>query len=82
MDGSNGIAADLLRSIVERIERVNSERDDLATDLRDIYAEAKSQGLDPKIIRQVVSFRRKDASERQENATLLDLYLHALGEVA
>lgn len=80
--GHNGIAADQLRSIVERIERLESEKQALAEDIREIYSEAKSNGYDPKTIRAVVKLRKQDASERQEAEALLDLYLSALGMLA
>jgi uncharacterized protein (UPF0335 family) len=74
-----GIAADRLRSIIERIERLEEERKALASDIRDIYAEAKSAGFDVKVLRQLISIRRKEPAEVEEQDTLLDLYKRALG---
>jgi uncharacterized protein (UPF0335 family) len=74
-----GIAADRLRSIVERIERLEEERKALAGDIKDIYAEAKSAGFDVKVIRQIISIRKKEPAEVEEQETLLDLYRRALG---
>ncbi|WP_160122071.1 DUF2312 domain-containing protein [Rhodovarius lipocyclicus] len=74
-----GIAADRLRSIIERIERLEEERKALASDIKDIYAEAKSAGFEPKVIRQIVSIRKKEPAEVEEQETLLDLYRRALG---
>lgn len=80
--GHNGIAADQLRSIVERIERLEEEKKALATDIREVYAEAKANGYDPKIIRQIVKLRKLDAAERAEQEALIETYMHALGMLA
>lgn len=74
-----GIAADRLRSIIERIERLEEERKALASDIKDIYAEAKSAGFDVKVVRQIISIRKKEPAEVEEQETLLDLYRRALG---
>ena len=74
-----GIAADRLRSIVERIERLEEERKALASDIKDIFAEAKSAGFDVKVVRQIISIRKKEPAEVEEQETLLDLYRRALG---
>jgi uncharacterized protein (UPF0335 family) len=74
-----GIAADRLRSLVERIERLEEERKALGSDIKDIYAEAKSAGFDVKVIRQLISIRRKEPAEVEEQETLLDVYRRALG---
>ena len=73
------ISADRLRSLVERIERLQEERKALGSDIRDIYAEAKSAGFDVKVLRQLISLRRKEPAEVEEAETLLDVYRHALG---
>jgi uncharacterized protein (UPF0335 family) len=78
--GHNGIAGDRLRSIIERIERLESERKALADDVKDIFQEAKSAGLDVKIIRALLKERKKDPAELEEHRTLLELYRDALGE--
>lgn len=74
-----GIAADQLRQFVERIERLEEDKAELAADIRDVYAEAKGSGFDVKILRQVVRLRKLDKAERQEQEALLDLYMEALG---
>lgn len=74
-----GIAKDRLRSIVERVERLEEERKSLANDIKDIFAEAKSAGFDVKVLRQVIALRRKEPAEVEEQQTLLDLYCRALG---
>lgn len=79
MAETGGIAGAQLRSIVERIERLEEERKALGDDIRDIYAEAKANGFDTKTLRSVVRLRKQDRAEREEQAALLDLYLHALG---
>jgi uncharacterized protein (UPF0335 family) len=76
---AGGIAAERLRSIVERIERLEEERKALAGDIKDIYTEAKSAGFDVKVLRQLIRLRRQEAAEVQEQETLLDVYRHALG---
>lgn len=76
-----GIGRDQLRSIVERIEKLEEERAAIAGDIKEVYAEAKANGFDTKTLRQVVRLRKQDSAERQEQEALLDLYLHALGMV-
>lgn len=73
-----GVAADRLRSFVERIERLEEEKAALAADIREIYSEAKGTGFDIKIIRQVVRLRKMDQSDRREQEQILDLYKRAL----
>lgn len=73
------IAADRLRSLVERIERLEEERRALGADIKDIFAEAKSAGFDVKVMRQLIRIRRQDSNEVQEQETLLDVYRRALG---
>jgi uncharacterized protein (UPF0335 family) len=74
-----GIAVDRLRSIIERIERLEEERKALASDIKDIYAEAKSAGFEVKVVRQIIAIRKKEPAEVEEQETLLDLYRRALG---
>ena len=76
---TGGIAADRLRSLIDRIERLEEERKALSNDIKDIYAESKSAGFDVKVIRQLISIRRKEPAEVEEQETLLDLYRRALG---
>lgn len=80
--GNVGVAAEQLRSIVERIERLEDERKVLADDIKDVYAEAKANGFDTKTLRTVVRLRKQDAAEREEQEALLDIYLSALGMLA
>lgn len=75
---TGGIAADRLRLVVERIERLNEERKALGADLKDIYTEAGSAGFDVKVIRQLVRIRQQEPSEVEEAETLLDVYRRAL----
>lgn len=70
-----------LRSIVERIERLEEEKKTIADDIREVYAEAKGNGYDVKIIRKVIAIRKRDANERAEEEAILDLYLQALGDL-
>ncbi len=74
-----GIAADRLRSFIERIERLEEEKAALAADIREVFAEAKSNGFDTKIMRQVVRLRKMESADREEQELLLDLYKRALG---
>jgi uncharacterized protein (UPF0335 family) len=76
---TGGIAADRLRSIVERIERLEEERKALSGDIRDIYAEAKSAGFDVKVLRQLIRIRRQEPADVEEQESLLDVYRRALG---
>jgi len=76
---TGGIAADRLRGIVERIERLEEERRALASDIKDIYAEAKSAGFDVPVLRQLIRLRNRQPAEVAEQESLLDVYRHALG---
>ena len=69
-----------LRAFVERIERVNVERDALAQDLSEIFKEARGTGFNVKVMKKVVALRRKDRQPRIEEETVLELYLNAIGE--
>jgi uncharacterized protein (UPF0335 family) len=79
MAGPVSVAKDQLKSIVERIERLEEEKKALADDIREVFAEAKGNGFDTKVLRTVIRLRKQDKTERQEQEALLDLYLHALG---
>jgi uncharacterized protein (UPF0335 family) len=74
-----GIAADRLKSIIERVERLEEERKALAGDIKDIFTEAKSAGFDVKVIRQIIRLRKQEPSEVEKQETLLDIYRRALG---
>jgi len=76
---TGGIAAAQLRQLIERIERLEEEKSNISNDIREVYAEAKSQGYDTKVMRQIVKLRKMDASERQEQDDLLAVYMNALG---
>lgn len=80
-DGSNahGVARDQLRAFVERIERLESEKADIASDIKDVYGEARSMGFDTKQLRRLVAIRKKDERVRMEEDAILDVYLSALG---
>ena len=78
---STSFAKDQLRSIVERIERLEEEKRALADDIKEVYAEAKGNGFDTKTLRTVIKLRKEDVTERAEREALLDLYMHALGMV-
>jgi uncharacterized protein (UPF0335 family) len=75
----SGFAKDQLRSLIERIERLEEERTALTADIREVYSEAKGNGFDTKILRQVVRLRKLDRADRQEQEAILDLYMSALG---
>lgn len=77
---AEAVAAERLRSFVNRIEKLEEERAAMAADIREVYAEAKANGFEPKVMRQVVRLRKMDRGERQEQEALLMLYLEALGE--
>ncbi len=75
----SGFAKEHLRSFIERVERLEEERTALTADIREVYSEAKGQGFDTKIMRQVVRLRKMETADRQEQEAMLDLYLGALG---
>jgi uncharacterized protein (UPF0335 family) len=76
---TGGVAADRLRSLVERIERLEEEKKALAGDIKDIFAEAKSAGFDVKALRTLLSLRKKEPAEVEEQDALVQLYRQALG---
>ncbi|GAB6052738.1 DUF2312 domain-containing protein [Magnetospira thiophila] len=78
MTETGGIAADRLRSFIERIERLEDEKTAIAGDIKEIYSEAKGSGFDVKIIRQIIRLRKMDQADRREAEELLDLYKAAL----
>lgn len=80
VEGATTVAADRLRSFIERIERLDEEKAAIMADQKEVYAEAKGEGYDSKILRQVIRIRKMDRADRQEQEALLDLYLSALGE--
>jgi uncharacterized protein (UPF0335 family) len=76
---TGNVAGDRLRSLVERIERLEEERKALGSDIKDIYAEAKSAGFDVKVLRQLIRLRKQEPAEIEEQETLLDVYRRAIG---
>ncbi len=76
---SDSVAQDQIRAFIERIERMEEEKSVIAEDIKEIYAEAKGNGFDTKVLRQIVAIRKKDHAERMEQEALLELYMAALG---
>ncbi|ALN73553.1 DUF2312 domain-containing protein [Aureimonas sp. AU20] len=76
---TDAVAQDQIRSIIERIENLETKKATISEDIANVYAEAKGNGFDTKVLRKVVSLRKQDAQERQEQSAILDLYLEALG---
>jgi uncharacterized protein (UPF0335 family) len=79
MSDVGGIAVERLKSFIERIERLEEEKRVLGNDIKEVYAEAKGTGFEPKIMRQIIKIRRMDKEEVDEEESLLDLYKRALG---
>jgi len=80
--GHNSIAKDQLKSIIERVERLEEDKAAIGSDIKDVYAEAKGNGYDVKALRRIVSLRKQDPDKRAEQEAILDTYLHALGMLA
>ena len=74
-----GVTGDQLRSLIERIERLEEEKAALAEDIREVYAEAKGNGFDVKVMRQIVRLRKMDSNDRSEMEAVLETYMAALG---
>jgi uncharacterized protein (UPF0335 family) len=81
LDVMNATAQSQLKSIIERIERLELEKSEIAEQIKEVFAEAKGNGFDVKVLRKVVRLRKQDRAKRQEEEAILDLYLSALGEV-
>lgn len=79
MPDVGGVAGDRLKSFLERIERLEEEKKNVADDIKEIYAEAKATGFEPRIMRKVVRLRKMEADKRQEEEALLELYMSAIG---
>ena len=79
MQGESNFAREQLRQLVERIERLEEEKKTIAEDIKEVYAEAKALGFDTRIMRKVISMRKRDPQEREEEEAMLALYLQALG---
>jgi len=76
---TDSVADDQLRAFIERIERMEEEKKAIADDIKEIYAEAKGNGFDTKVLRTVIRIRKQDAAERMEQEAILELYMTALG---
>jgi uncharacterized protein (UPF0335 family) len=76
---SDSVAQDQIRAFIERIERMEEEKKAIADDIKEIYAEAKGNGFDTKVLRQIIRIRKQDHAERMEQEALLELYMAALG---
>lgn len=76
---SGAVAEDQLRAFIERIERMEEEKKGIADDIKEIYAEAKGNGFDTKVLRKIVAIRKQDHADRMEQEALLDIYMRALG---
>ena len=79
IDVLNGTAQTQLKAIIERLERLEEDKAAVMTDLKEVYAEAKGNGFDTKVLRKIVRLRKQDKAKRQEEDALLDLYLSAIG---
>ena len=77
----NATAQGQLKSIIERVERLEQEKAEVAEQIKEVFAEAKGNGFDVKILRKVIRIRKQDAAKRQEEDAILDLYLSALGVI-
>jgi uncharacterized protein (UPF0335 family) len=75
-----GIAGDRIRSFVERIEQVETESKELTEAKKEIFAEAKGEGFDVKVLKEIIKLRKQDQDERDEHESLLDVYMRAMGE--
>ena len=81
IDVLNGTAQSQLKTVIERIERLEEDKAAVMADLKEVFAEAKGNGFDVKILRKVIRLRKQGKAKRQEEEALLDLYLSAIGEV-
>ena len=81
VDVLNQAAQGQLKSIIERVERLEIEKGEIAEQIKEVFAEAKGNGFDVKILRKVIRIRKQDRAKRQEEEAILDLYLSAIGEI-
>ncbi|MEL6436000.1 MAG: DUF2312 domain-containing protein [Pseudomonadota bacterium] len=81
MSEVQSVARDQLRTVVERIERLEEEKKSIADDIKEVYAEAKANGFDTKALRKIVALRKQDLNERMEQEAVLDTYMAALGMI-
>ena len=80
-ESANTVAAGQLRAFIERIERLEEEKQTIADDIKEVFAEAKGTGFDTKAMRTIIRIRKKDRAEREEEEAMIDLYMSALGMV-
>ena len=80
-DGSGQVAADELRLLIERAERLEEEKKGISDDIKDVFAEAKARGYDPKAIRKIIAIRKMKREEYQEAEAILEVYLQSLGMI-
>ena len=80
-DVLNGTAQTQLKSIIERVERLEQEKSEISEQIKEVFNEAKGNGFDVKVLRKIVRIRKQDRAKRMEEEAILDLYLSALGEV-
>lgn len=78
MSDVGGVAADRLKSFIERVEKLEEEKTAIAGDIREVYSEAKAAGFDVKVMRQIIKLRKMDRNDREEQEALLDTYMRAL----
>lgn len=81
MSDAHGVARDQLRSFIDRIERLETEKKTISDDIKDVYGEAKGTGFDTPTLRKVIALRKQDRDERMEQEAILDTYLFALGMI-
>jgi len=79
--GHNTVAKEKVRSIVERVERLNEQKKTISDDIGDVFTEAKSSGMDVKALRTIVRMRAQDAGKRAEQEAVLEIYMHAMGMI-
>lgn len=77
--GDNLVGAGRLRTFLERLENLEDRKEEIALDVKEVYAELKGEGFDPRIMRKIVSLRKQDKAKRDEMRALMELYNHALG---
>lgn len=82
MSDLGNLSKDQLKSIIDRVERLEEEKKTISDDIRDIYAEAKGNGYDVKALRTIIRMRKQDADDRRQQEAVLETYMHALGMLA
>lgn len=79
LDVMNGNAQSMLKSVIERVERLNTDKDEISEQIKEVFAEGKGNGLDVKVLRKIIALRKKDRAKVQEEKAILELYAVALG---